>query len=109
MALLPQYQKANLIIFKAGDIVAGSFPWREQFIAPAKGLRKIDTTIAPASYYLSVLGMTGLAAYFGLIHIGKPKLKETVVISGAAGAVGLVVGQIAKIHGCNVVRNCRFR
>ena len=58
---------------------------------------------APLSYHLDVLGMTGLTAYFGLMEIGKPKPGETVVVSGAAGAVGLVVGQIAKIHGCRVV------
>ena len=89
--------------YKSGDIVVGSFPWQKKFIASEKELRKIDTEIAPASYYLSVLGMTGLTAYFGLMHIGKPKAGETVVISGAAGAVGIVVGQIAKIKGCRVV------
>jgi hypothetical protein len=72
-------------------------------IASEKDIRKIDTTIAPASYYLGILGMTGLTAYFGLMHIGKPKAGETVVVSGAAGAVGTVVGQIAAIQGCHVV------
>ena len=62
-------------------------PWRTQIIAGEKGLTKIDTTIAPASYYLGILGMTGLTAYFGLMHIGKPKAGETVVVPGAAGAV----------------------
>ena len=89
--------------FNAGDLVFGGLPWREQFIASEKDLRKIDTTIAPASNYLGVLGMTGLTAYFGLMHIGKPKAGETVVVSGAAGAVGTVVGQIAKIQGCRVI------
>ncbi|MGI8636122.1 MAG: NADP-dependent oxidoreductase [Segetibacter sp.] len=65
--------------------------------------QKFDGTVAPISYHLDVLGMTGLTAYFGLMDIGKPKAGETVVISGAAGAVGLVVGQIAKIQGCRVV------
>ncbi|CAN5640471.1 NADP-dependent oxidoreductase [soil metagenome] len=88
---------------KPGDIVVGSLPWRVQTVAPAKGLSKIDATDAPISYRLDVLGMTGLTAYFGLMMIGKPKAGETVVVSGAAGAVGLVVGQIAKIHGCRVV------
>ncbi|MFZ1798322.1 MAG: NADP-dependent oxidoreductase [Chitinophagaceae bacterium] len=68
-----------------------------------KDIRRIDTTIAPSSYYLGILGMTGLTAYFGLMHIGKPKAGETVVVSAAAGAVGMVVGQIAKIQGCYVV------
>ena len=89
--------------FKTGDLVLGSLPWAKECITSEKGLRKIDATIAPASYYLGILGMTGLAAYFGLMDIAKPKSGETVVVSGAAGAVGLVVGQIAKIQGCHVV------
>ena len=88
---------------KSGDIVSGMLPWRVKTIAPAKGLLKIDESAAPLSYHLDVLGMTGLTAYFGLMEIGKPKPGETVVVSGAAGAVGLVAGQIAKIHGCHVV------
>lgn len=86
-----------------GDMVFGTLPWQVKTVAPAKGLSKIDGSIAPISYHLDVLGMTGLTAYFGLIAIGKPKAGETVVVSGAAGAVGLVVGQIAKIYGCHVV------
>jgi NADPH-dependent curcumin reductase CurA len=89
--------------FRPGDMVVGNFPWQKDFIATEKEARKIDTSLAPPSYYLGVLGMTGLTAYFGLIHIGKPKAGETVVVSGAAGAVGIVVGQIAKIQGCYVV------
>lgn len=89
--------------YKTGDVVVGNFPWRKEFIATEKELRKIETSLAPASYYLSILGMTGLTAYFGLMHIGKPQSGETVVVSGAAGAVGIVVGQIAKIQGCHVV------
>lgn len=89
--------------FKTGDIVLGMLPWREKGNASENDLKKIDTSIAPASYYLGVLGMTGLTAYFGLMNICKPKPGETVVISGAAGAVGVVVGQIAKIQGCRVI------
>jgi len=89
--------------FKPGDVVVGRFPWQKDFIANEKELTKIDTEMAPASYYLSILGMTGLTAYFGLMHIGKPKAGDTVVVSAAAGAVGLVVGQIAKLQGCHVV------
>ncbi|MEO6914378.1 MAG: NADP-dependent oxidoreductase, partial [Chitinophagaceae bacterium] len=89
--------------FKEGDIVSGGLPWRVQTVAAGKGLSKIDATAAPVAYHLDVLGMTGLTAYFGLMDIGKPKAGDTVVVSGAAGAVGLVVGQIAKIHGCRVV------
>lgn len=88
---------------KQGDIVSGNLPWRVQTVVAAKGLSKIDETVAAVPYYLDVLGMTGLTAYFGLVNIGKPKAGETVVVSGAAGAVGLVVGQIAKIYGCRVV------
>lgn len=89
--------------FKSGDTVVGMLPWQEQCIVSEKGLQKIDAKNARESYYLGVLGMTGLTAYFGLMHIGKPKKGETVVVSGAAGAVGMVVGQIAKIQGCHVV------
>jgi NADPH-dependent curcumin reductase CurA len=89
--------------FKAGDKVLGNLPWATEAVVPAKWLTKIDSSIAPASYYLGILGMPGLTAYFGLMDIGKPKEGETVVVSGAAGAVGVVVGQIAKIQGCRVV------
>ena len=89
--------------YKKGDTVAGFFPWQQQFISNGKGLQKIDAAIAPLSYYLGILGMTGLTAYFGLMDIGKPKAKDMVVVSGAAGAVGMVVGQIAKLQGCHVL------
>ena len=90
-------------IFKPGDIVLGNLPWQEQIVVSEKMIQKIDTAIAPPSYYLGILGMTGLTAFFGLMDIGKPKPGETVVVSGAAGAVGVVVGQIAKIQGCRVI------
>jgi len=89
--------------FKTGDVVMGRLSWRVNTITNGKGLYKIDTTVAPSSYYLGILGMTGLTAYFGLTEIGKPKAGETVVVSGAAGAVGMVVGQIAKIYGCRII------
>ncbi len=89
--------------FKTGDVVTGILPWQKDIVAAEKSVTIADTTIAPASYYLGILGMTGLTAYFGLMHIGKPKAGETVVVSGAAGAVGVVVGQIAKMQGCHVV------
>lgn len=88
---------------KVGDYVMDRLPWQEEMVVPAAGLQKVDEKLAPLSYYLGVLGMPGLTAYFGLLDIGKPQKGETVVISGAAGAVGLVVGQIAKIQGCRVV------
>jgi NADPH:quinone reductase len=88
---------------KKGDTVTGILPWASLSIAKADQLRKIDTTIAPAGYYLGLLGRPGLTAYFGLMEIGKPKAGETVVVSAAAGAVGLIVGQLAKIQGCRVI------
>ena len=89
--------------FKAGDLVAGSFGVQKYAISDGKGVRKVDTRFAPLSTYLGALGMPGMTAYFGLLDIGKPKPGETVVVSGAAGAVGSVVGQIAKIKGCRAV------
>jgi len=101
--VLAKVVKSKSDDLKPGDFISGNLPWRVQTIAPSKGLSKIDASLAPLIYHLDVLGMTGLTAYFGLMEIGKPKSGETVVISGAAGAVGLVVGQIAKIQGCRVV------
>lgn len=95
--------KTDSSILKINDIVTGNLPWQQRIVSTETGLSKIDTTLAPASYYLGILGMPGLTAYFGLMHIGKPKAGETVVVSGAAGAVGIVVGQIAKLQGCHVV------
>jgi len=89
--------------FKVGDIVEGRLNWADYSVTSGKGLRKVDPNLAPISTALGVVGMPGLTAYFGLLDIGKPKAGETVVVSGAAGAVGTVVGQIAKIHGCRVV------
>ena len=89
--------------FKPGDVITGRLYWQQKTITNGKESHKIDTNVAPASYYLGILGMTGLTAYFGLVDIGKPKAGETIVISGAAGAVGTVVGQIAKIYGCSVI------
>lgn len=89
--------------FVKGDIVQGSLGWQEYAISDGSGLRKIDPQVAPVSTALGVLGMPGLTAYFGLLEIASPKPGETVVISGAAGAVGSAAGQIAKIKGCRVV------
>ncbi len=89
--------------FKAGDFVTGMLAWKEFQTSTGADLLKIDDKIAPLSNYLGVLGMTGLTAYFGLTEIGKPKKGETIVVSGAAGAVGSVVGQIGKLMGCRVI------
>ncbi|WP_313503054.1 NADP-dependent oxidoreductase [Kaistella carnis] len=89
--------------FKKGDFVSGMLNWKEFQTSTGENLLKIDDQIAPLSNYLGVLGMTGLTAYFGLTEIGKPKKGETLVVSGAAGAVGSIVGQIGKILGCRVI------
>lgn len=89
--------------FKEGDFVLGRLPWIERQTAKTEGLTKVDDSLAPLGYYLGILGMPGLTAYFGLLDIGRPEAGETVVVSGGAGAVGSVVGQIAKIKGCHVV------
>lgn len=89
--------------FQVGDFVEGMFGWQEYAVSNGKGVRKLDPKLAPISTALGVLGMPGLTAYFGLLEIGKPQPGETVVISGAAGAVGSIAGQIAKIKGCRVV------
>jgi NADPH-dependent curcumin reductase CurA len=86
-----------------GTLVLSMFGWREAFVAPGFGLRVIDTTIAPASAYLGILGVTGLTAWVGLFTIGKLKDGETVFISAGAGAVGSAACQFAKMHGCRVI------
>ena len=88
--------------FQPADIVTGMFGWRLYNTANAGSLRKVPAGV-PISTALGVLGMSGLTAYFGLLDIGQPKKGETVAVSGAAGAVGMTVCQIAKIKGCRVV------
>lgn len=89
--------------FAEGNFVAGILNWATQQVSNGEGLNKVDGSKAPLSTFLGVLGMTGLTAYLGLTQIGKPKAGETIVVSGAAGAVGSVVGQIAKILGLHVI------
>jgi hypothetical protein len=89
--------------FKKGDFVSGILEWKEYQVSNGKGLKKVDQSISSLSSYLGILGMTGLTAYLGLTEIGIPKAGETIVVSGAAGAVGSVVGQIGKIMGCKVL------
>jgi NADPH-dependent curcumin reductase len=89
--------------WKPGDLVLSYSGWQEYAVAEAEGLRKLDPSLAPVSTALGVLGMPGLTAYTGLLTIGQPKAGETVVVSAASGAVGSVVGQMAKIQGTRVV------
>ena len=89
--------------FAVGDFVSGMLSWKTKQVSTGEGLIKVDGSKAPLSAYLGVLGMTGLTAYLGLNEIGKPVTGETLVVSGAAGAVGSVVGQIGKILGLRVV------
>jgi len=100
--------------FAVGDHVSGMFGVQEYALTDGRGVTKVDTRVAPLPRYLSVLGMPGMTAYFGLLDTGQPKPGETVVVSAAAGAVGALVGQIAKIKDCRVVgiaggaEKCRY-
>ena len=89
--------------FGVGDHVVGLFGLQEYAASDGGGAVKVDPSLAPLPTYLGALGMTGLTAYFGLLDVGAAKEGETVVVSGAAGAVGSVAGQIAKIKGCRAV------
>lgn len=89
--------------FAVGDAVTGLFGIQEYALSDGKGVTRVDEAAAPFPVWLGALGMTGLTAYFGLLDVGRPVAGQTVVVSGAAGAVGTVVGQIAKILGCRVV------
>ena len=100
--------------FHEGDIVFGSGGWQDYWASEGKALRKIDPQLAPISTATGVLGMPGVTAYTGLLNIGQPKKGETVVVAAASGAVGSVVGQVAKIKGTRAVgiagspEKCRF-
>src|SRR5215472_14579781 len=100
--------------FAVGDIVLGYGGWQQYALSSGGGLRKLDPAAAPVSTALGVLGMPGMTAYVGLLEIGQPKPGETVAVAAASGAVGSVVGQIAKIKGARAVgiaggaEKCRF-
>ena len=89
--------------FAVGDCVYGAFGVQEYAVSDGAGVLRLDTALAPPTTYLGALGMTGLTAYFALLDVGKIRAGETVVVSGAAGAVGSVAGQIAKLKGCRVI------
>ena len=89
--------------FKPGDAVSGQFGIQKFAAAPASNVSRIDLSVAPATTSLGALGMPGMTAYFGLLHVGALKDGDTVVVSAASGAVGAVVGQIAKLKGCTVI------
>lgn len=101
--VIAQVIESNHNEFSKGEYVLGMLEWKEYQKSKGLGLYKVDAAKAPLSAYLGILGMPGLTAYLGLSEIGKPKKGETLVVSGAAGAVGSVVGQIGKIMGCRVV------
>lgn len=88
--------------YQVGDVVVGYWGWQEWAISDGDGISRFYTSLAPMSTALGVLGMPGMTAYFGLLDIGRPQAGDNVFVSGAAGAVGSLVGQIAKIHGCQV-------
>jgi NADPH-dependent curcumin reductase CurA len=100
--------------FAVGDYVVGLFGVQDYAVSDGKGCNKVDPALAPLPVYLGTLGMPGMTAYFGLLEVGEPKPGDTVVVSGAAGAVGQIVGQIAKIKGCRAVgiaggaEKCRY-
>jgi NADPH-dependent curcumin reductase len=94
---------SNNSAYAIGDIVVGHTGWQEYARSDGSGLRKVNPTLAPISTALGILGMPGMTAYTGLLNIGQPKPGETLVVAAASGAVGAVVGQIAKLKGCRVI------
>lgn len=106
--------RSNIPSLSPGDIVEGRSGWQTYEVTDDRWLRKVDPALGPVSTALGVLGMPGMTAYTGLLNIGQPKPGETVVVAAAAGAVGSIVGQIAKIKGCRAIgiaggqRKCDF-
>ena len=100
--------------YAVGDIVVGRMGWQDYGLSDGTGVRKVDPAPKPLSYALGVLGMPGMTAYTGLLNLGQPKEGDTLVVAAASGAVGSIVGQIAKIKGCRAVgvaggpEKCRF-
>ncbi len=111
---ISRVEQSNHDDYEAGDLVLGSSGWQDFSVSNGDGLTRLDANIHKTSLALGVLGMPGFTAYMGLLEIGQPKKGETVVVAAATGAVGSVVGQIAKIRGCRAVGiaggvdKCRF-
>ena len=103
---LGEVVSSNAKGFEPGDLVSGEYGWQQYAAMPARALTKHDKQHKP-EHILGALGITGLTAYFGMLDVGRPRPGETVLVSGAAGAVGSIAGQIAKIMGCRVVGTTR--
>lgn len=101
--IVGQVVHSNRDKFPKGAFVQGMLGWQDFALSDCSDIYRVNRDLAPLSAYLGVLGMPGLTAYFGLLDVGQPKSGETVLISGAAGAVGSIAGQIAKFQGCRVV------
>src|SRR5262245_491236 len=106
--------ESNLPSYQRGDMVFAPMGWQEFAVSDGQGVRKLDPALRPLSHALGILGMPGMTAYTGFLNIGQPKPGETLVVAAASGAVGSVVGQIARLKGCRVVGiaggpdKCRF-
>lgn len=94
---------SNSDLFSVGEFAMGKIGWQEYGVMNARDVRKIDPAVAPISTSVGILGMPGLTAYHGLFEVGKPVAGDTVVVTAASGAVGAVVGQLAKRNGCRVI------
>jgi len=108
-ACVGQVMASRNSMFQVGDYVSAARGWREYYVSDGTDLIKIDPRLAPIQAYLGTLGMPGMTAYVGLLHMGLPKAGETVFVSAASGAVGAIVCQIAKIKGCRVIGSAGSR